>query len=101
MALYSFCSFQRFAKRNLKIFTESKSSKIKSFLVSFNLLLLKFTRPFLPPFFSFNCSCSMGKAENYEISKFKISGQSKLLINIINNMNDEENGLKFPEILQT
>ena len=37
----------------------------------------------------------MGKAENYEISKFKISGQSKLLINIINNMNDEE---KWSEI---
>ena len=28
-----------------------KSSKLKSALVNFNLFLLKFTRPFLPPFF--------------------------------------------------
>jgi uncharacterized protein (DUF2236 family) len=28
-----------------------KSSKLKSVLVNFNLFLLKFTRPFLPPFF--------------------------------------------------
>ena len=28
-----------------------KSSKVKTFLVNFNLFLLKFTRPFLPPFF--------------------------------------------------
>jgi uncharacterized protein (DUF2236 family) len=28
-----------------------KDSSFKSFLLSFNLLLLKYTRPFLPPFF--------------------------------------------------
>ena len=28
-----------------------KSSKFRSFLLGFNLALLKFTRPFLPPFF--------------------------------------------------
>ena len=37
-------------QKNLKIFMKSKDSKIKRKIVSFNLFLLKFTRPLLPPF---------------------------------------------------
>ena len=34
-----------------------EESKLKNVILEFNLKFLKYTRPFLPPFFSFNCSC--------------------------------------------
>ena len=51
----AFTAFNTLPKEFKDIYGIS-SSKIKSIFVSFNLYLLKFTRPFLP-LFSFNCTC--------------------------------------------
>ena len=51
--IWPFISFTAFntLPKEFKDLYGIKNSKLKSFLVSFNLFLLKFTRPFLPPFF--------------------------------------------------
>ena len=46
----AFTAFNTLPKEFKDIYGIS-SSNIKTFLVNFNLFLLKFTRPFLPPFF--------------------------------------------------
>ena len=50
MAFISFTAFQTLPEEFKNIY-EIKDSKIKRKIVSFNLFLLKFTRPLLPPFF--------------------------------------------------
>lgn len=51
--IWPFIAFTAFntLPSEFKLIYGIKESKIVDFLVSFNLLLLKFTRPFLPPFF--------------------------------------------------
>ena len=46
----SFTAFNTLPKEFKEIYG-IKSTKLKSIILSFNLFLLKFTRPFLPPFF--------------------------------------------------
>jgi hypothetical protein len=46
----AFTAFQTLPDE-FKIIYNIKSSPIKSLIVNFNLLMLKYTRPFLPPFF--------------------------------------------------
>jgi uncharacterized protein (DUF2236 family) len=72
----AFTAFNTLPKEFRKLYG-IKDTKIKTFLLNFNLFLLKFSRPFLPPFFKLIAPARWAKQRITKSPSLKFSDKAK------------------------